>query len=198
MNRKRILRIIVSLAMVLGMALPGTLMATVEEDTAGEELSVTSEVEAPEVEETPDATETPEATETSEAEGEESSVPEEAATEGSEETPEGGAPTVAQNPESGNEGSSGEQSLFERLMACETLEELYTLIDETPEEELLQLSESEVAEVEAKINALEPEPLPPLVLEESTDEPVISEIVYPSVNFSNVAPFGDPVIGGVN
>jgi hypothetical protein len=93
---------------------------------------------------------------------------------------------------------AGLSSLYERLMACGTLEELFILIEATPEAELMQLSESEVAAVEAKITALEPEPLPPLVIEESTDVPVESEIVYPAVNFDNVAPFGDPVVGGAD
>ena len=96
-------------------------------------------------------------------------------------------PTV--EPEAGS-------SLFERLMACTTLEELFALIDETPEEQLMQLSESQVAEVEAKIAALEPEPLHSVEIEESSDEPVPSEIIYPTVNFDDVAPLGDPVVGG--
>ena len=96
-------------------------------------------------------------------------------------------PTV--EPEAGS-------SLFERLMACTTLEELFALIDETPEEQLMQLCESQVAEVEAKIAALEPEPLPSVEIEESSDEPVPSEIIYPTVNFDDVAPLGDPVVGG--
>ena len=99
------------------------------------------------------------------------------------------------------EGCTGEDCkcpchLFDRLMACTTLEALFALIDETPEEELMQLSESQIAEVEAKIAALEPEPLPAVVIEESSDEPVPSEIIYPTVNFDEVAPFGDPVVGG--
>lgn len=88
-----------------------------------------------------------------------------------------------------------ELSLFQRIMACETLEELFALVDATPEEELLALTEEENAEIEAKIAALEPEPLPPVVLEECENESVISEIIYPAVNFANVAPFGAPVIG---
>lgn len=86
-------------------------------------------------------------------------------------------------------------SLFERLMACETLDELFAIVDITPEEELMALTDEENAEIEAKIAALEPEPLPPVVLEECENESVISEIIYPAVNFDNVAPFGDPVEG---
>lgn len=84
-------------------------------------------------------------------------------------------------------------------MACETFEELMMLIEATPEEALLALTEDEVMQIEAKIAELEPEPLPPVVEEDSdimtTDEPVESEIIYPTVNFTNVAPFGDPVVG---
>lgn len=88
-----------------------------------------------------------------------------------------------------------EPSLFERLMACKTLEELFTIVDETPQEVLLALTEEENAQIEAKIAQLEPEPLPPVVIEETMDVPVVSEIIYPTVNFDNVAPFGAPVEG---
>lgn len=39
-------------------------------------------------------------------------------------------------------------------------------------------------------------PLPAVILE--SDEPVQSEIFWPTVNYDNVAPFGDPVVGGSN
>ena len=86
-------------------------------------------------------------------------------------------------------------SLFEKLMACKTLDELFAIVDVTPEDELMALTDEENAEIEAKIAALESEPLPPVVLEECENESVISEIIYPAVNFANVAPFGAPVEG---
>lgn len=86
-------------------------------------------------------------------------------------------------------------SLYARLMACTTLEEIYALADAATEEEFSALTENQKRQVEAKITALEPEPLPPVVLEESEDEPVTSEIVYPTKNFAWVAPFGSPVVG---
>lgn len=86
-------------------------------------------------------------------------------------------------------------SLFDRLMACDTLDELYAIAEDTPEDELRALTKEENAQIEKKIADLEPDPLPPVVLEESTDEPVPSEIIYPTVNFDKVAPFGDPVEG---
>lgn len=85
--------------------------------------------------------------------------------------------------------------LFERLMACETLDELFAIVDATPEDELMALTDEQNAEIEAKIAALEGEPLPPVVLEECVNESVISEIIYPAVNFDHVAPFGAPVEG---
>ena len=91
-----------------------------------------------------------------------------------------------------------ELSLFERLMACETLWDLYTLAEATPEEEMLALTDDENAQIRAKIEALEPAPLPPVgegTADVPEDEPVISEIIYPTVNFDNVAPFGAPVEG---
>lgn len=100
------------------------------------------------------------------------------------------------------EGCTGEDcacpchnTLFVRLMAAETLEELYAIIDETAEEDLLALTDVEISQIEAKMAELEPEPLPEIVINGSSDEPVISEIIYPTINFDNVAPFGDPVIG---
>ena len=86
-------------------------------------------------------------------------------------------------------------SLYARLMACTTLEEIYALADAATEEELSALTENQLRQVEAKIAELEPKPLPPVVLEESEDEPVTSEIVYPTKNFALVAPFGSPVVG---
>lgn len=86
-------------------------------------------------------------------------------------------------------------ALFERLMACTTLEELFAIVDETSEEELQALTDEENRQIEELIEKLEPEPLPAIVIEQSEDEPVISEIIYPTVNFDNVAPFGDPVVG---
>lgn len=88
-----------------------------------------------------------------------------------------------------------EKTLFERLMACTSLEELLKIIDDTSEEELLSLTDEENAKIEAKIAELEPEPLPPVVIDNSKDEPVVSEIIYPTVNFDNVAPIGNPVEG---
>lgn len=85
--------------------------------------------------------------------------------------------------------------LFDRLMKCETYAEIMDMIEATPEEELMALTSEQVAQVEEKIQALEPQPLPEIIIEGTDDEPVVSEIIYPTVNFDNVAPFGEPVVG---
>jgi hypothetical protein len=91
-----------------------------------------------------------------------------------------------------------ELSLFERLMACKTLDEIDIVLEEATDEEFASLTDEENREIDAYIESLEPAPLPAVVIEESDDETVVSEIVYPTVSFTNVAPFGDPVIGGAN
>lgn len=170
MKKKKVFAVIISFALILAMALPGTLAVSADQDTSDSEFTATNEP----VTSTPEPETTPEETPTPEDEGEAAPTPEAS----SEATP------------------AAENDLFDRLMACETLEAVFALIDETPEEELMQLSESQIVEVEAKIAALEPEPLPAVVIEESNDEPVVSEIIYPTVNFDDVAPLGDPVVGG--
>jgi len=85
-------------------------------------------------------------------------------------------------------------SLFDRLMTCETLDQLYALADATPEEELLALTEEENAKIEKRFADLVPDPLPVVgkeqlsIIEDALED---SEIIYPTVNFDHVAPFSD-------
>ena len=122
-------------------------------------------------------------------------VPSETPSESPDATPE---PTPEQTEdESAEEGgdAASKPALFDRLMACTALDELYALLDETPEEELLTLTAEEWAQIECRIAELEPEPLPPVVPLETDDAPVLSEIIRITVNFDDVAPFGAPVHG---
>ena len=110
------------------------------------------------------------------------------------------APVVISHIETCLEGCTGEECtcvchLFERIMACETMEEMEALIAETPEEELKALTEEQIADIEARMEALMPAPLPAIVIEES-EPPVASEGYRPTVNYACVAPFGAPVTGG--
>lgn len=102
------------------------------------------------------------------------------------------------------EGCTGEgcecachlMSLYERLMACTSLEEISAVLDETTEEELLVLTEEQNRSIGAHIESLEPEPLPAVEINGIGDSSVPSEIIYQTVSFDNVAPFGEPVTGG--
>lgn len=258
MKNKKVIGLLLSLTLVLGLALPGTLAVSADAESSGTEFSVgtddanehnnetpledannsegtlvvdesvqsdgesssaTGEDEIPTDEEgspIPDANQSEDADSAPVNDGEENTeTPEPECTCGTEsETHTEGCPLYIAPaepvPAEGSahidtcvEGCTGEGcdcschelSLFERLMACETLDELFAIVDATPEEELLALTDEENAEIEAKIAALESEPLPPVVLEDCENESVISEIIYPAVNFDHVAPFGAPVEG---
>lgn len=80
-------------------------------------------------------------------------------------------------------------------MACETYEELMEMIEGMTEEEVMMLTLEQAAQVEEKALELEPQPLPEVIFDEPNDEPIVSEMIYPTVNFDHVAPFGEPVAG---
>ena len=86
-------------------------------------------------------------------------------------------------------------AIVERLLAAATLEELAESVEALSDAEIAALSEEQIAAIEARFVALEPAPLPPVVIDETADAPVESEIFYPSRNYSNAAPFRDPVSG---
>lgn len=229
MNNKKVLGLLLSLALIIGVVVPGTLAASVDSDSTDSSFSAEASLPAPEssvpagTEKTCTCVRNEDGTLTDTEGCPVHGAPEVPVTE-----PEctcvrnedgtltftAGCPVhdvpVPAEPEKPAhiEGCSDEciaedcacpcheKTLFERLMACETLEALFAIVDETPEEALLALTEEENAQIEAKIAALEPEPLPPVVIDgEAGDEPVVSEIIYPTVNFANVAPFGAPVAG---
>lgn len=86
-------------------------------------------------------------------------------------------------------------AIVERLLAAATLEELAESVEALTDAEIAALSEEQIAAIEARFVALEPAPLPPVVIDETADAPVESEIFRPSRNYSNAAPFRDPVSG---
>lgn len=214
MKNKKGFALIVSLVLVIGVVLPGTLALSTDQAATNGELTVTEETQTPtpEVTETPTPTEGPKPTETpvpSETEKPaETEAPKECtcgAAEG--ETHKEGCPlyvkpvsNASKHIDTCTEGCTGEDCkcpchLFDRLMACQTLEEIEAIIKATPEDVLKSLSEEQVAQVEAYMDSLMPAPLPAIVIEES-EPPVESEIYRPTVNYTNVAPFGEPVTGG--
>lgn len=111
------------------------------------------------------------------------------------------APVVISHIETCLEGCTGEECacgchLFDKIMKCETLDEIWALFDEASEEALNALTDEQNEQIDAKIIALEPAPVPAVVIEQTKETTVPSEIVYPTVNYTNVAPFGAPATGG--
>ena len=239
MNKKKLFAVVISLALVIGVVLPGTLALSTDQTSSNGTIEVPTETTtpAPDTTETPvpEGTEAPAETPTEEpvktctcdpqpAEGEAHKegcplyvAPEQPAeaektctcdpkpAEG--ETHREGCPlyvkpvsNASKHIDTCTEGCTGEDCkclchLFDRLMACQTLEEIEAIIKATPEDVLKSLSEEQVAQVEAYMDSLMPAPLPAIVIEES-EPPVESEIYRPTVNYTNVAPFGEPVTGG--
>lgn len=217
MKNRKGFALIISLVLVIGVALPGTLAFSTDQAATNGELTVTEETPTPtpEVTETPTPTEEPKPTETpvpSETEKPaETEAPKECTCSAAEgEAHKEGCPLYAA-PEKPADPSHIDTCsddctdadckcpchLFDKIMACKTLEEIEAIIKATPEDVLKSLSEEQVAQVEAYMDKLMPAPLPAIVIEES-EPPVESEIYRPTVNYTNVAPFGEPVTGGNN
>lgn len=220
MKNRKGFALIISLVLVIGIVLPGTLALSTDQAATNGELTVTEETPTPtpEVTETPTPTEEPKPTETpvpSETEKPaETEAPKECTCSAAEgEAHKEGCPLYAapekpdeETPVVHIEGCSDDCTdadckctchLMKKIMACKTLEEIEAIIKATPENVLKSLSEEQVAQVEAYMDKLMPAPLPAMVIEES-EPPVESEIYRPTVNYTNVAPFGDPVTGGNN
>lgn len=83
------------------------------------------------------------------------------------------------------------ESLFEKALACTSLEAFELVMMEAPEEGKAVLTEAELEELATHANSLIPEPLPAIKIGEISEEPVISEIVHVTVNYTNVAPLVD-------
>ena len=87
--------------------------------------------------------------------------------------------------------------LFDKIMACTTQEILEDLIAKTPEEYFGLLSDEQIQKIEAHIKSLETVPLPAVTIANDAAEGTVpSEIVRPTVDYTYVAPFGNPVTGG--
>lgn len=190
--------VIACLVLVVAMAIPGTLALSTDTDSS--QTNATAEVPAtPETpaEETPAPSETPKACTCGAAEGE-------AHQEG---CPLYVAPAEPEKPADSThiDGCSDNCTdencqcgchLFDRIMACRTLDEIWAIFEEATDDAIAALTDEQNAQIDAKIAALEPAPAPAIVIEQSNDETVPSEIVYPTVNYTCVAPFGEPVTGG--
>ena len=189
MNKKKVFAAVISLALVIAVVLPGTLAVSSDQDSSESTVSVET-LSTPAAEETAKVCtcENPPAEGEAHAEGCDFYV-----------APETPAPFVhieTCSDECENAECVCACHLFDKIMACETLDDIWALLDAASEETLSTLTDELNAQIDETIEALEPPPAPEVVIEESHDETVPSEIVYRTVNYTNVAPFGDPVTGG--
>ena len=241
MNKKKLFAVVISLALVIAVVLPGTLAVSTDQTSSNGTIEVPTETTtpAPDTTETPapEGTEAPAKTPTEEpaktctcdpqpaegeahkegcplyaapeqpAEAEKTCTCDPAPAEG--EAHKEGCPLYVA-PEKPADPSHIDTCsddctdadckcpchLFDKIMACTTLGEIWAAIDEASDETLNALTDEQNAQIDTKIKALEPAPAPAVVVEESNEETVPSEVVYRTVNYTFVAPFGDPVTGG--
>ena len=222
MKNRKTLCLIISLVLVLGVALPGTLATAISTDDTSSTFSVGTEENQQQNSDTPlndvttdspsepvnsdtptEAPKTPENTEgtkTTEGTTETTEAPE--STEGTTEPTE--APTEVTEPPTEPEKESGhidtctedctDEScecgchLFDRLMACTTIEEMDAIFASAEDALLDALTDEQWEQIDAHYAEIAPAPIPALPTYED-DAPVTSEIVYVTKNYDNVAPF---------
>ena len=101
------------------------------------------------------------------------------------------------NDENGGEGDVAEPDLYTRLMSTKTLEEFEIVANTATEEEIALLTEEQNNDIQTHYDSFEvsEEIIEDTVevIEVQDDEPIPSEIIYPTVNFSNVAPLVNSV-----
>lgn len=199
MTRKKVYTLVLCLALLIAAVLPGTL--AVSNDTADSAGSFTLEDQQPS-EETPTEEEPPAEDLPGDAENP-TENPAETPSEDPAETP---AETPADQPAPSHidtcyDGCTEADCLcgchlVSRVLACTTLDEIWAVLDAASDAAIHALTYEQNAQIEAKIKELEPAPAPAVVVEESNDETVPSEIVYETVNYTDVAPLVDSVTDG--
>ena len=101
------------------------------------------------------------------------------------------------NDENVVEGDVAETDLYTRLMSTKTLEEFEIVANTATEEEIALLTEEQNNDIQTHYDSFEvsDEMIEDTVevIEVQDDEPIPSEIIYPTVNFSNVAPLVNSV-----
>lgn len=194
----KVVTVIVCLALLLTVALPGTWAVSSDSSSNGTVLSA----------ETAPGDVTQEATETSSEPSEETTVPtqhEETQPSEATEPVDPTETTAASQPEQTGDvcqcgGSCGNEAcvcvchVVEKLLRTTDVEEFYTIMENMTPEQIASLTQRHIQLLDEHLAAIEPQPAPAIVLEES-EPPVPSVIETPTVNYTNVAPFGDPVTG---
>ena len=198
MKNKKGFALIISLVLVIGIVLPGTLALSTDQAATNGELTVTEETPTP----TPEVTETP--TPTEEPEPTETPVPSEtekpAETEASKE-----CTCSAAEGEAHKEGcplyAAPEldiAELYSRLMAMQTQEEIVLVFMKLSPETIAEFTDEQAAAIEAHYDSLSTTAAVSGDTMTPGDETVVgsSEVRYLTYDFTDAAPFMDPVEGG--
>ena len=200
---KKVFALVLSLALLLGIAVPGTLAMdadpTAESTAAATEATVpatTAETTTATVETTAPAGETKSKTEDDVSAAQAADT---AATTAATEATTPATPEETKAPETPahietcsdtctTEGCKCPCHLYNKLMAAKSIEEMDAIFERTEEALLKALTEAQWEKIDAHYCEIEPAPAPAVVIEVS-DPPVASEIVSVTKNFAKVAPF---------
>ena len=110
------------------------------------------------------------------------------------------APIVINHIETCLEDCTGEECtcvchLYEKIMAAETLDEIKAILDTLTDEQWETLSDDQIDTIDNRIGEFNALPVSTMT-EEDNSPHAESEIIYPTVSYTYVAPFGAPVTGG--
>lgn len=198
MKSKKGFALIISLVLVIGIVLPGTLALSTDQAATNGELTVTEETPTP----TPEVTETP--TPTEEPEPTETPVPSETEKPAETEAPKECTCSAAEG-EAHKEGcplyAAPEldiAKLYSRLMAMQTQEEIVLVLMELSPETIAEFTDEQAAAIEAHYDSLSTTAAVSGDTMTPGDETVVgsSEVRYLTYDFTDAAPFKDPVEGG--
>ncbi len=194
MKNRKGLALLLSLTLLVCVALPGTLALAADQDADSSTLTIIEDTQtpAPSASESPAETPAPaESAAPAEPTPSESAAP-------AEPTPSESAtpaePTPSQSAKPADTVSPDATGLYAQIMACTTVDDIWNLIDAASESALNALTDAQWTQIDARIDALEPEPAPAIVVEES-EPPVESEVGYETVTYTYVAPLVDPITG---
>lgn len=198
MKNRKGFALIISLVLVIGIVLPGTLALSTDQAATNGELTVTEETPTP----TPEVTETP--TPTEEPEPTETPVPSETEKPAETEAPKECTCSAAEG-EAHKEGcplyAAPEldiAKLYSRLMAMQTQEEIVLVLMELSPETIAEFTDEQAAAIEAHYDSLSTTAAVSGDTMTPGDETVVgsSEVRYLTYDFTDAAPFKDPVEGG--
>ena len=198
MKNKKGFALIISLVLVIGIVLPGTLALSTDQAATNGELTVTEETPTP----TPEVTETP--TPTEEPEPTETPVPSETEKPAETEAPKECTCSAAEG-EAHKEGcplyAAPEldiAKLYSRLMAMQTQEEIVLVLMKLNPETIAEFTDEQAAAIEAHYDSLSTTAAVSGDTMTPGDETVVgsSEVRYLTYDFTDAAPFKDPVEGG--